>query len=980
MTPTRHPRLHHLPRPVAALMLLAALALLSLVPGAVGTSASSVPSVAPLAAAAQDQQPQAPRPTFETGAELVLVDVNVVDKNGSPIQGLDATDFELQVNGRRRRIDSVQFVSTLPPPGAPPRTARDAAYTTNDALTTGRLLLFVIDESNLRVGSGRTVLKTAQLLMDRLAPGDLIGLARIPSGRGGVEFTTDRERIGAALQRVTGTASARNTFSRLRISEAYAYDTHDSTLWDAAIARECSGETFGPAREACIEALQGDAWAMLAEYRARAQATLQSLEGLMERLATLSTPVNIVMISEGMFVARDRQNMSDLARLAASARATLHIVRPGQTFFDVEEQTTERASAFYDDSLLNEGLEQLAGQTRGTLTQVSGGSGAAVFDRLGRELSGYYLIGFEPTDEDRTGDERRIKVEVRQKGVTVRARPTFAVRSAAATADADAAAALAELDPVAEVREMLGQPLPTRGLPIRLATYATAGATPDEVRLIISAELGEPATEGATWEVGMLLLDKDDRAVMSNLGAIPLEPASAETASPRLLLTSLTVKPGEYTLRLAVADDTGRGGSVHHAVDARLQKVGGLAISDLLIGYEPLGGVGPTRLRPSAVMDSPILTATLEVNGKDPRELEGARVRIEVSETPDGPALVSATTGRAQRDDPTRRAYGGTLRLGLLPPGEYFARAVISAPGQKATTVLRPFRLTEVAARTAEAGEGAPLPNPDLDPDAALPPPPPTRILAPVPSFVPGFVVRPDVVRPFLDGLVALHPPSHDLDGVIEKARVGTYDAPEPEMRTPEADRAMLTFIRGLEALEKNRVAQARAWFQQTALTAGDFIGAAFYLGACHAADGRDLDAIGAWQMALLSENPAVVYPLLVDALLRVGDGQGALEFIGEAPDVWTDEEDRLRREATANAMIGSYAEAMPVLVKLIDAHPGDTSLLFMGLQVLYRQHLDRGGLDDAGKARFAEYADRYKAGGGREVALIESWRKFVLR
>ena len=43
------------------------------------------------------------------------------------------------------------------------------------------------------------------------------------------------------------------------------------------------------------------------------------------------------MISEGLFVARDRTSMSEITRRAAEARATLHIIRPGQTFFDVEE-------------------------------------------------------------------------------------------------------------------------------------------------------------------------------------------------------------------------------------------------------------------------------------------------------------------------------------------------------------------------------------------------------------------------------------------------------------------------------------------------------------------------------------------------------------------------------------------------------------------------------------------------------------------
>ncbi len=59
---------------------------------------------------------------------------------------------------------------------------------------------------------------------------------------------------------------------------------------------------------------------------------------------------------------------------------------------------------------MSEGLEQVAGQTRGSMSVVNG-DGKIAFDRLGRELSGYYLLGFEPTEADRTGRERRIKVD-----------------------------------------------------------------------------------------------------------------------------------------------------------------------------------------------------------------------------------------------------------------------------------------------------------------------------------------------------------------------------------------------------------------------------------------------------------------------------------------------------------------------------------------------------------------------------------------
>src|SRR5688572_11490708 len=253
--------------------------------------------------AANAQQPQQPpRPSFETKAELVLVDVNVVDREAKPVSTLTASDFLLEVNGQPRPIASMQFISTAPT-NVTPSTPRESSSSSNDATTTGRLLLFVVDEGSLRVGASRSVLRTAQTLFERLAPGDLVGLARIPTGVGSVEFTADRKRITDALMRVSGTASRNVGMSRVYISEAWALDSNDAGGFQPAVDRECQGET-GFNLEACRNQVEGDARSMLIEASGRARATLQSLEALLRNLAQVKTPVKIVMISEGMFVAR----------------------------------------------------------------------------------------------------------------------------------------------------------------------------------------------------------------------------------------------------------------------------------------------------------------------------------------------------------------------------------------------------------------------------------------------------------------------------------------------------------------------------------------------------------------------------------------------------------------------------------------------------------------------------------------------------
>ena len=181
----------------------------------------------------------ASRPQFETRADVVLVDVTVVSGNGEPVEGLTAADFQLTINGQVRDVNTVQFISSRTTTSVS-EPARLEDVSSNDRESTGRLLLFVVDENYLRIGAARTVLRAAERVMERLLPGDLVGLARLPTGRGGVEFTTDRSRIRRALSGTMGQQPPR-PIERVRLSEAAAYERNDQNLWAQVIQRECGG-------------------------------------------------------------------------------------------------------------------------------------------------------------------------------------------------------------------------------------------------------------------------------------------------------------------------------------------------------------------------------------------------------------------------------------------------------------------------------------------------------------------------------------------------------------------------------------------------------------------------------------------------------------------------------------------------------------------------------------------------------------------
>ena len=387
---------------------------------------------------------------------------------------------------------------------------------------------------------------------------------------------------------------------------------------------------------------QSEARTALVEATARAAQTLRFLDVLFQRLARLNTPVNVVMISEGLFLGRTPAAMAEVSRRAAEARVTLHIVRPASSMMgDASRASAPGLTFTMDDYLMRDGLEQLAAQTRGRMLQISAGTGAGIFERLNRELSGYYLIGFEPTEADRTGRQRRIRLQVRRKGLTVRARPTFALPREAAAAAAPARRTGSSdgggemRAPEEVVKELLSSPLPDRGLPIRVATYNTADSKDSRVRVIIAAEVGDPASGPVEWQTGILVLDRDDKPAAGNVVRINLSPVTPHAASPGLLQTTVLLEPGEYTLKLAVANADGRTGSVHHTIRAGLTRTAGRQeVSDLLIMPEPIAP-DPPRLMPSPMVDTESVSFQLSVVGQNNAQLANTSVSVQVAESAD---------------------------------------------------------------------------------------------------------------------------------------------------------------------------------------------------------------------------------------------------------------------------------------------------------------------------------------------------------
>ena len=125
-------------------------------------------------------------------------------------------------------------------------------------------------------------------------------------------------------------------------------------------------------------------------------------------------------------------------------------------------------------------------------------------------------------------------------------------------------------------------------------------------------------------------------------------------------------------------------------------------------------------------------------------------------------------------------------------------------------------------------------------------------------------------------------------------------------------------FFDGLARYSKGDLEGAAARFREALKLESDYFPAAFYLGACYAAGGKDRDAAGAWQMSLITESEApFIYTLLGDAFVRLREFDAALDILKEASKLWPGNDQVQLRLGTAYALASRPVEAVTRSIRI---------------------------------------------------------------
>jgi VWFA-related protein len=334
------------------------------------------------------------QPRFQSGVEVISIDVTVVDPDSRPILNLKSSDFVVEVDGRSRRLVSADWIPLTAGPAGLSQPPRD---TSSRPAAAGRVIVFVIDQLNIRFG-GMVGHQTAiNNFIDRLEPSDQVAVVGLGPGAKSLSLTTDRSQVKEALSRMVGQ--------------------------------------------------RGIPWT---------ESTPEALLRLIDGLKSIETAKTIVLISQGFGISLEqRPIILDLERRAAEARTIVYALRLderianttprepdsrlGPTLADpgtsgstargraqrlpVEPLPPGPAGARGPDrATAAEGLYATAAATGGAMFTVVMSADSALA-RLASEISGYYLLAVESIALDHDGKQQhRINVSVNRRGAVVRSR------------------------------------------------------------------------------------------------------------------------------------------------------------------------------------------------------------------------------------------------------------------------------------------------------------------------------------------------------------------------------------------------------------------------------------------------------------------------------------------------------------------------------------------------------------------------------
>jgi VWFA-related protein len=375
---------------------------------------------------AQDSQPAQPATTqaqysIKVNSDLVLTNVVVRDKkSGELVRGLTAKDFSLLENGKPQHISTFDFESV--DQAAPLDEATISGKTGSifnaksetarpEALRNHRLIVLFFDLTSMQPEDIERSQQAARNYIDKqMQAADIVAVVSLDTTLSlDQDFTQDKQLLMKAVNRYSGNqgqgfeSGAASTTNQ--IEDATAFTPDESEYNDLNTDRE-----------------------------------LFAITSISKSLAGINEKKSMLYFSGG--IQRDGiENQASLRSAINSAvRANLSIysvdsrgLEEIQPLGDASTGSLRGANGYNGASLQNNFDTNFNTQeVMATLSSDTGGKAffdsndfSPAFERIQRDTSAYYVLGFRSTDPHRDGRYRRLSVKVNRPGVKLEYRPGY---------------------------------------------------------------------------------------------------------------------------------------------------------------------------------------------------------------------------------------------------------------------------------------------------------------------------------------------------------------------------------------------------------------------------------------------------------------------------------------------------------------------------------------------------------------------------
>jgi VWFA-related protein len=389
---------------------------------------------------AQNKPAPQPQQTSDDKDDVVKINTNlvqvdaVVTKDGKPVPNLTADDFEIFEDGRRQTITSFAYITNVA--ASAPKPAKTDKKTAANAVPYApvridephRTVAFVVDDLGLSAESmGQVRRQLRKFVAEQLQPNDLVAIIRTGGELGALQqFTNDKRLLNRAVEHLRWNYCSRVGIHVLRPVQPGAddgdpvcgYRSYFTTLKSLRFIVDAMA--YLPGRKSLV--LLSDSVPIESQDQFADRGVLRDVgivqddplnigpdsidySRLLQRIAEKAIRSSVVIYSV------DTQGLQYTGLTAADAFTG----SPQQ----MQNIMTLRSRTLFDR---RQGSELIARQTGGFQIR---NSNSYQLDRIMEDQSGYYLLGYRPTDETFNRHFHHIKAKVKRSGMALRTRYGF---------------------------------------------------------------------------------------------------------------------------------------------------------------------------------------------------------------------------------------------------------------------------------------------------------------------------------------------------------------------------------------------------------------------------------------------------------------------------------------------------------------------------------------------------------------------------